>query len=376
MSGERLAKSGKVCYNKITMKIIHCADIHFGSKMEARLPKEKSDERKGELRAAFAKMLDFAVDEGASVILLVGDVFDSDRSFKKDREFFYGAVRAHSEIDFLYLRGNHDEKERYLADDLPNLKTFDDSWTTYSYGTVDIHGAEISSNNSLALYSSLKALPNRKNIVMLHGTAGESTGKDKVNLTKLRGKNIDYLALGHIHSYEEGKVDDRGRYAFSGCLEGRGFDEIGEKGFLLLTVDETSETGKIESEFIPNSVRKIEELTVDISGVDGVYAAVQSVRAHIRAEKKDLCRIILKGEIDFDNDTLASDVEKILAHDYYFTSVKDETVRKFDLDALRGDLSLRGEFLRGVLSDEALSDEEKQKILSIGLKVLSGREVD
>jgi DNA repair exonuclease SbcCD nuclease subunit len=358
------------------MKIIHCADIHFGSKMEARLPKEKSDERKSELRAAFAKMLDFAVKEGVSVVLLVGDVFDSDRSFKKDRDFFYGAVRAHADIDFLYLRGNHDEKEKYLADDLPNLKTFGDEWTKYSYGTVEIHGAEISSNNSLALYSSLKALPNRKNIVLLHGTAGESTGKDKVNLTKLRGKNIDYLALGHIHSYEEGKVDDRGRYAFSGCLEGRGFDEIGEKGFLLLTVDENSETGKIESEFIPNSVRRIEEFAVDITGADGVYATAQIVRSRVHADKKDLCRVVLKGEIDFDNDTLASDLERILSQEYYFVSVKDETARKFDLTALTGDLSLRGEFLRGVLSDETLSEDEKQKILSIGLKALSGREVD
>ena len=358
------------------MKIIHCADIHFGSKMEARLPKEKSDERKSELRSAFSKMLDFAVKEGVSVVLLVGDVFDSDRSFKKDREFFYGAVRAHSEIDFLYLRGNHDEKERYAEDDLPNLKTFGGEWTTYSYGTVDIHGAEISSNNSLALYSSLKAAADRKNIVMLHGAAGESTGKDKVNLTKLRGKNIDYLALGHIHSRSDGKVDDRGRYAFSGCLEGRGFDEIGEKGFLLLTVDERSQSGGIESEFIPNSVRRIEEFTVDISNADGVYAAYQTVKTAISTDKKDLCRVILKGEIDFDNDTLATDLEKMLSREYYFVSVKDETTRKFDLDEIAGDLSLRGEFLRGVLSDETLSEDEKQKILSIGLKALSGREVD
>ena len=28
------------------LKIIHTADIHLGSKMEAKLPKEKSEERK------------------------------------------------------------------------------------------------------------------------------------------------------------------------------------------------------------------------------------------------------------------------------------------------------------------------------------------
>lgn len=39
------------------MKILHCADIHLGSKMESKLPKEKSDERKRELRAAMSRMV-------------------------------------------------------------------------------------------------------------------------------------------------------------------------------------------------------------------------------------------------------------------------------------------------------------------------------
>ena len=50
--------------------------------------------------------------------------------------------------------------------------------------------------------------------------------------------NIDYLALGHIHSYKCHKLDKRGVYCYSGCLEGRGFDECGDKGFVLLETEE------------------------------------------------------------------------------------------------------------------------------------------
>ena len=53
-------------------------------------------------------------------------------------------------------------------------------------------------------------------------------------------KNIDYLALGHIHKYKQAELDQRGVYCYSGCLEGRGFDECGEKGFVLLDIDEES----------------------------------------------------------------------------------------------------------------------------------------
>ena len=41
------------------MKILHCADIHLGSKIEAKFPKEKSDERKSEIRATFNRMVQY-----------------------------------------------------------------------------------------------------------------------------------------------------------------------------------------------------------------------------------------------------------------------------------------------------------------------------
>ena len=57
------------------MKFIHCADVHLGSKMESKLPKEKSDERKSEVRTAFRNMVKYAEENGIRVIALSGDVF-------------------------------------------------------------------------------------------------------------------------------------------------------------------------------------------------------------------------------------------------------------------------------------------------------------
>ena len=92
------------------MKIIHAADIHLGSKMDTRLGKDKAKERKAELRDSFDRMADYAESNDVSVIMLSGDVFDSDDPSKKDKESFYATVRAHPNIDFLYLKGNHDIK--------------------------------------------------------------------------------------------------------------------------------------------------------------------------------------------------------------------------------------------------------------------------
>ena len=41
----------------------------------------------------------------------------------------------------------------------------------------------------------------------------------------------------------------------------------------------------------------------------------------------------------------------------------------------QNDISLKGEFIRLVLNQEDLTDEQKSKIISTGIKALSGEEV-
>lgn len=353
------------------MKIIHTADIHLGAKMDSKFPKEISDKRKEELRNTFRRMVEYARRNGVSVIILAGDVFDSDTPFKKDKEFFYSVVRNNSEIDFLYLKGNHDIAAAYSEEVIPNLKVFSKQWQSYTYGDVVISGVEICSENSVSMYSTLSLKEDDINIVTLHGQAGDNSGKDKVNIKKLRGKNVDYLALGHIHKRQSGKIDDRGEYAYSGCLEGRGFDETGEHGFYLLDVGR-----KIERTFIPFAERTIIETDVDITDVKDAYAAYLKVKESVQFDKKNIYRINLTGETDFDIAALHGDVATYLQTDCLYADVKDRTVKKLDLSAFDGDLSLRGEFVRSVCANAEYSEEEKKKIIAIGLKALSGGNVE
>ena len=352
------------------MKLIHCADIHLGSKMDAYLTGEKAEERRRELRASFTNLLDYAKNNGVKAVLLCGDIFDSDRPFKKDKEFFYNAIKNNPGITFFYLRGNHDGEESFTQEP-DNLKTFSRTVTTYDFNGVSISGVELGQDNCTSVYSSLNLEKDKLNILMLHGTAGDSSGKDKVNLTKLRNKNIDYLALGHIHSFSEGKLDDRGVWAYSGCLEGRGFDEAGEKGFILLEAD-----GKITAQFVPFAKRKIHIFNIDVSGATDDYSAYSIVKSRINCSKKDIVRAEIIGEVCFDNADLADEIQKRMSSEnYYLFDVKDKTKRKFDISKLQGDISLRGEFIRTVLAS-AYSEDEKADIISAGLKALDSREIE
>lgn len=354
------------------MKIIHTADIHLGSKMDSRFGKDIANERKAELRNTFRRLVEYAKDNGVSVIMLCGDVFDSDRPFKKDKDFFYSIVAAYPDIDFLYLKGNHDISGA-MHEELPeNLKLFSDKWTAYSYGDVVISGTEICPANSSSYYSSLVLDGKKCNIVMLHGQISDSVSGGDINLKKLKGKNIDYLALGHIHKSSQGRIDERGEYVYCGCLEGRGYDEPGEHGFVLLNIE-----GKaLTHTFIPFAQRRINETDADITDCKSAFEAYTRVKNTVKFNKSDLYRINLVGEINFDVDRLADDVEKLLADCCYYVSVKDKTARKIDISVYKNDLSVKGEFIRTVYADTTLSDEDKMTIINCGLKALDGKEIE
>ena len=59
----------------------------------------------------------------------------------------------------------------------------------------------------------------------------------------------------------------------------------------------------------------------------------------------------------------------------YFVNVKNKTTQKLYARDYEGDTSLRGEFVRKVLQKD-WSEEKKYRVLQMGLKALSRREVD
>ncbi len=352
------------------MKLIHVADIHLGSKMTAKLSEEKSKIRKAELRSTFSRLVDLMEQEGISVMLLSGDVFDSDRPYKQDKVFFYNLVRNHPAIDFLYLKGNHDRDISYTEEDLPNLKVFGEEWTSYTYGDVVIHGIEMAPQNALSFYTTLPTDKTKTNIVMLHGQDSVTPGMDNIVLSRLADKGIDYLALGHIHAHKVGRLDSRGTWAYSGCLEGRGFDECDVKGYVEIEVGDT-----LTTTFRPFAARTIVELSLDITDTKDTFDAYQAVRKRIQ-NKDDLYRIYLTGSPAYDTDGMAKELEEYLTNDCFFSSVKDKTTTPVCAEDYLGDISLAGEFVRTVLDSSDYTEEEKQQILKTGLKALIDKEVE
>ena len=365
------------------MKIIHCADIHADSKFGTHFSKEQADERRKEIVDTFANMVHFARENDVKAIIIAGDLFDTKASQQKNiKKRFSYIISQNPDIDFLYLRGNHDEDVEFAYDDnLPNLKRFSkDGWTCYSYGNVNIYGREFGSKIPLSTYSELTLDSTKKNIVVLHGQIADYKSKDGapvISLPHLTNKNIDYIALGHIHDYKLSKLDSRGHWCHSGCLEGRGFDECGEKGFVLLDVDEAGgASGAVEAKFIPLAQRCIHEVEVSLTGLVNYADIMKQISSSIsNLPAKDIVQVDLTGEISEDTEIEAESYEATLKSDFnfYYIRVKDKTETKIDYQKYENDVSLKGEFIRLVKETSDLSDEEKSKIIMTGIKALAGR---
>ena len=362
------------------MKIIHCADLHLDSKMTANLSKEQAKERKMEILRTFSKMVEYAVKHSVSVIIIAGDLFDTRNVSATVRNYVRDVITNHPEIDFLYLRGNHDN-DNFLSklDTIPeNLCLFSDKWTTYTYDKVAITGLELNKENSLTAYNTLVLNHDAYNIVTLHGQLSGYKSKDKaevISLDELRNKNIDYLALGHIHSFTIDKLDARGVYCYPGCLDGRGFDECGAKGFVVLDIDAEKHTAT--STFMPMSSRVLHTIRVDVSGINTTQEAASRMEAAIRESKyasTSLVKFVLKGEVDVECELETDFLEEQFADYFYFCKVYDETKIKVNYQDYEKDASLKGEFVR-LVSASDLSEEEKALVIRTGILALQGEEI-
>ncbi len=368
------------------MKIIHCADLHLDSKMNRHLAGEKRKERKAELLNSYYRMIRYAKEHDVEVILITGDMFDTNVISKTAGSMVWNSIKQNPEICFYYIRGNHDNIgfwEQY--GEVPdNLKLFDCNWKYYSHpcrkGQLVIAGAELNGSNMNTLCKNLYLHPDAFNIVMLHGQEQEYKGQDGtpvIPVREFREKNIDYLALGHVHSYKQGTVDGRGIWCYPGCLEGRGFDECGEHGFVLLELEE--ETGFFEVRFIPFAERNLYTVPVDISKaccMDEISDAVERKLAESGFDRRSMIKVILTGEVDYSCDKDLTLLTKRLEHLFYYIKFADQTKRRVEPEQFRYDESLKGEFVRAVLSSEEIPEEEMAEIIRCGIRMLSGEEME
>ena len=360
------------------MRILHAADLHLDSAF-AGLAEEKAALLRQESRDILRRMVDWANDHAVDVMLLSGDLFDSDRMYSQTARTLAQALARFRGRIFL-SPGNHDfyaPGSGYDAVDWPEnvhiftsrrpqtvlLRSLNASVTGAAFTSAEewepFDGASFSGGNA----------PIRLGV--LHGevTRGESKYR-AIPPAEIEKTNLTYLALGHVHRCAGVQRAGNTAYAYPGCLPGRGFDETGDKGFLYGEI--TPE--KVELEFIPFAPRRYQSVTADITDRDPADAVRQALDPDCG---QDICRVLLTGSRreNFSLSALTSELSGLCAA----LELTDETYPEEDVWARCGEDSLRGLFLQNLRAryDGADEDEKRQLLQAarFGLAALDNRDL-
>ena len=372
------------------IRLMHVADVHLGSEV-ATVP-EKQEARKKELLRTFRRITQLCKEEKMDLLLIAGDLFEGanvDPQITASVKTYLAEVPARVFIS----PGNHD----YVAMDSPYAEEDWPDNVTIFRGKMErvvledlktaVYGAGFESTYvRKSLFD--KALPVDKkylNLCVVHGDlVSENQGSDYHGITPsvLSGSGMDYVALGHIHLRSPIEKAGSTWYAYPGCPEGRGFDELGEKGVYMGTISKE----KMDLQFRPLSQRMylIEEM--DLSEVQNEIEAEKKILALLKERygesyEKHFYRIRVKGTMNRDQTIPWKNVELALKEELYFVKLVDETRMAVDYEEMAREKSLRGYFVQELLlqrKEAEKSGDEKalakiDKALDYGMKAFEGQ---
>lgn len=322
------------------MKFLHTADVHLGGANAA------------ERMQAFEHMLEYCAHNNVQLLLIAGDLFETARADRAVRDRAFDLMRKHPDLSILIAAGNHDP---YCAGgnyevQLPgNVYVFGEKWSCVRIEELNVRvwGMSFTAQSAPRFEVPGHARQREDGVTelgVLHGelvSENAESGYRGISREAIAQTGVDYLALGHVHQRSEVMRARRTCYAYSGCLQGAGFDETGEKGAYLGCLDENG----LRLSFVRLCGSMWREETLDITKTGDITRVAQEVRRAL-GRTRDHVRLRLTGQAEAPVDTAA--LERLIGDCAASIRIEDDTERA-DYEAWARENTLRGDFVRRML---------------------------
>lgn len=364
------------------LKFLHTADIHVGA-ANGYLG-SLAGRRKRETVATFRKMAKHCEENCIPLMVIAGDLFDSNTVEASLISEVFDVFGEFPLLNFVFCAGNHDplsSDSPFLNEKLPEnvfvLGTQNDC-VFFEKLKVKIYGCSFKSVFEDAFNGFNAADDDCFKIGVLHGEVGNSLSNYRyVNLDVFENSGLDYVALGHVHSASPVKKIGKTSYAYSGCPEGQGFDELGIKGaYEICLANET-----VKSKFVPFCLRQHVLNKIDISDCLSNQMVVSKVLSSLSENygenySDNLYKVELVGTLSKEFSLNLDSVLAGLSPMLFYVKLKNQTEKEFDFELIAKERTLRGIFVKKMLMKiEGAPKEEKanlRKALTLGLNAFDG----
>jgi DNA repair protein SbcD/Mre11 len=194
------------------LKLIHTSDVHLESDTFGSGP--RGDVFRDSVRRAFAGVIDVANENHADLLLIVGDLFDSNRIIGEALDFAMNQI-SRAEMPVVMIPGNHDahdERSIYAAVSPASFPRnlhliLDPEGASVEFPELAAHvwgRALVEHSPEYRPLSGLpEPLPHAWNIGLAHGffTEVETNRSSPITPAEIETSGYDYIALGHIHIF-------------------------------------------------------------------------------------------------------------------------------------------------------------------------------
>ncbi|MEP0545423.1 MAG: exonuclease SbcCD subunit D [Rhodothermales bacterium] len=301
------------------MKILHTADIHLGYETHGRLnPETGLNSRLHDFARSFRFLVDRALAEDVDLFLFCGDAYRTADPTPTQQKLFAECLRpiADAGIPIAMIVGNHDHPVSFgKASSVDIFGYLSGNVRVYRTPTVDRIDTKAGPLQLIALPWPIRSMllskeehrkkkpeeirtfieelytgfvqqaateldPSLPAVLAGHFTVqgAEVGGSERTSLIahepkftvgQLTPNGIDYVALGHIHKYQDRNLAayERGEgppVVYPSSLERISFKEHdAEKGFVLVDITTDSGEKKTTYEFVPTPARRFLPIEVD-----------------------------------------------------------------------------------------------------------------
>lgn len=349
-------------------RFVHCADLHLGSRFRgvSEADPASAERMRDSVFESFSRIVDRALESKADAMFIAGDAFDEGTITPKTRMFLAEEL-GRLGIPVFMAKGNHDPWTSWESS-IPfpeNVHVFGSEPEKLEIPGVE--GAEavgVSFANwheERNLPSMLSGTPGKFSVACVHCDVDRATPDydyAPCSLSDLKGRGIDYWAIGHIHKRSVLCTDPW--VVYPGNIQGRSFKECGEKGAYLVDV----KGGRVsEAKFFPTQGIVWYDEVFDVTGRT-FYEVLDEMKRSIMPGSIARLTFVGSGEMDGMLRRDLRSVSNMLGSQLKATvsEIDVQTAPAVDIDARRSGNDMAGTLIRAA---DSIKASGREKILGI-----------
>jgi len=322
----------------------------------------------------------YASQNKADAFMIAGDLYEHEY-IAPDTSAFLRSLFASLDMPVLIAPGNHDwvgPRSVYVQEKWSqNVHVFtEDTLTPYtlSDGFTVWGAAHRAPANTDGFLERFTVDRGGVNIALFHGSEQGTFGwqdSGKVAHAPFSADDIPRAGLAHAFVGHFHKPHTGPWHTYPGNPEPLSFGETGDRGAVVADV---ADDGAVSCRTISIAVSTVHDISVDITGVTSSSEALTRVQDAL-TPLTGTVRATIIGDIDPNVDIRVDDFRPLGRNLEAFVPRLGRISEAYDINALEAETTVRGQFVRDVLSSN-LDDDMRRRVLVTGLRALDGRGQD